>query len=481
MPSPWQVLGPSTAAVLLLLLVAALVVRPDGLVLRVSADDRESVVAPLDGPGTGAAASEGRPAPGQAAPPREDLQAPPPDRAEAVAAALGELLRQRDGAVLSGDGAVWTAVSADPTDTDLPDGSFTVLMSLPVTRFESSVVPGTVQAVQDGAGGGWQARVETRYGVAGAEDVVRSDSVRLARPREDAGWRVVSWAAYPEVGDAGTTAPWDLGEVHATVGNRGVVLSWVDRGAADGSRSVGQLEGAQAWGGQVSGWVEHGAVVVDSYLGTGWPRTTLLLAPATTAQYDALVPGPAPTAPDVFAAVTTDVETPDGVGDLVVLNPTAREELVAQTWQVTMTHELVHVASGARYGDGQEIWLAEGLADLVGWSDVVPGTAGRERVAARLLERVRAGTAEADLPDADDFSSADPDVVGDAYEGAWLAALLLQDELGLEGLLGLYEAASEGPGSPAERLDGALVAATGEGRAAFETRWRAYLSDLATA
>ena len=214
----------------------------------------------------------------------------------------------------------------------------------------------------------------------------------------------------------------------------------------------------------MSGWVDEGAVTVDSYLGTGWPQTSLVLAPATTAQYDALVPGPAPDRPDVFAAVTTDVRTEDGGGDVVVLNPTAREELVQETWQVTVTHELVHVASGALYGDGQEVWLAEGVADLVGWSGVVPGTVGREQVAGRLLDRVDGGLAEVqELPGATDFAAADADEVGDAYEGAWLAALLLQDELGVDGLLAVYEDASDGPGTARQRTDDALRTATGRG------------------
>ena len=237
---------------------------------------------------------------------------------------------------------------------------------------------------------------------------------------------------------------------------------------------------AQAWGERVTGWVDQGAVVVDSYLGTGWPRTTLVLAPATTEQYDALVPGPVPDRPDVFAAVTTDVRTEEGGGDVVVLNPTAREELVPETWQVTVTHELVHVASGARYGDGQEVWLAEGVADLVGWSGVVPGTVSREQVAGRLLERVADGSAGTDeLPGATDFTAPDAEEVGDAYEGAWLAALLLQDELGVEGLLAVYEDASDGPGTARQRTDDALRTATGEGREAFRARWSAYVSDLA--
>ncbi|WP_340294615.1 hypothetical protein, partial [Aquipuribacter hungaricus] len=389
------------------------------------------------------------------------------------------------------------AAGGDPAAGTAPDGALAVLRSLPVTAFESSVVPGTLAPTDDGAdgtpdsatdgsadaaGARWQARVETRYELAGAVAVVRSDTVLLA-PAPAGSWQVVSWVPHPAPGEVGTVAPWDLGEVHASVGERSVVLSWTDPAVVDdGSVPSQALQDAQAWGARAAGWADRGATVVDSYLGTGWPRSTLVLSPATTEQYDALVPGPVPARPDVFAAVTTDVATPTGGGDLVVLNPTARPELVEETWQVTVTHELVHVASGARYGDSQEVWLAEGLADLVGWSTVVPSTASREDVAGRLLDRVAAGAADAgSLPSAEDFTAADPEVVGDAYEGAWLAALLLQDELGVDGLLEVYAAASGPTEDPAGRTDGALTAATGQGREAFQTRWSGYVGALAAA
>ena len=484
-PTPGQVLGPAVGAVALLLLVA-LVLQPGSFVVRVGdAPDGRTAAVTARGfePSTPAVG-------GQAAPPREIPQPDPEpegdpasqtdQRLEAVAA-LADLLLRRDAAVVSGDPAAWTTTSADPTDAASPDGSFTVLTSLPLTRFESSLVPDTVAAVEDPAGGDWLAQVETTYGLADGPAVVRTDTVRLDAPGDGLGWRVVGWTPYPAIGESGTVAPWDLGEVRTTVGARGVVLTWADPETPDdGTVPSQRLQDAQARGAQVSTWVERGAVVVDSYLGTGWPRVTLVLAPATTAQYDDLVPGAAPERPDVFAAVTTDVRTPDGGGDLVVLNPTAEDELVEETWQVTVTHELVHVASGSRYGDGQEVWLAEGLADLVGWSSIVPATVDREDVAGRLLERVRDGGAGVQaLPDGEDFTAPDADLVGDAYEGAWLAALLLQDELGVDGLLGVYEDASDGDGAAPERTDAALREATGDGREAFQARWSAYVTGLA--
>ncbi len=61
--------------------------------------------------------------------------------------------------------------------------------------------------------------------------------------------------------------------------------------------------------------------------GDGLAATTLVLAPATTEQYDALVPGPVPDRPDVFAAATTNVRTEEGGGDVPGSTPPPAKEV----------------------------------------------------------------------------------------------------------------------------------------------------------
>ncbi|MGJ7441418.1 hypothetical protein [Aquipuribacter sp. MA13-6] len=477
-------IGPAAGLVGLLLLVA-LIASPGSLLVRVSVAPEVPV-----------AAGEPVTPSAQAALPRAEPDLRAADPAAQVTARLAELLVRRDVAVRSGrdDGWSTSGVAAD-------DDALAVLASMPVTRFESSLVAGSLEPLTGGSteagstGAGtataddpsqqWQARVDTVYELADGPVVERTDSVVLApaaapaTPGEDtsAALEVVSWTPYPQEGEIGTAAPWDLGPVSTTVGERAVVLSWHPQDVPGDDSALA----ADSWGEQVGSWADSGAVTVDSYLGTGWPRLSLVLAPATAEQYAELVPGPRPATDDVFAAVTTDVRTPDGGGDVVVLNPLARDDLVDQTWQVTVTHELVHVASGAIYGDEQDIWLAEGFADLVGWSTVVPGVVDRDVVAARLLQRVAAGTTGVEeLPGPEQFGASDADVVGDAYEGAWLAVLLLEDQIGTDALLDLYATASQGEGAAGARTERALVAATGEGRDAFEDRWGEHLRRLAT-
>ncbi|MFC5382283.1 hypothetical protein [Aquipuribacter nitratireducens] len=474
----------AAAGVLVALVLVVAVLTPRALVVDVARAPEAAEAAGGDGAAVGTA---GRPVPSVPAAPTDD--APPPTlpsteapagagpdpdavAREDVLAALGSALQRRDRAALAGvDPAGWQAAGGD-------EASYRALTGLPVTRFTSAYVADSL--APEGAEGtaGWTARVRTTYGLGAAVPVERLDTVRL---EGSAGaWRPTGWQPWPEEGAIGTSAPWDLGPVAAFQGERSLVLAWLATGAGQpGPRTA---EEATAWARQVAGWADTGSVTVDSFVGTGWPQVSLVLAPATTAQFEALTPGERPGTEEVLAALTTDVTTPEGPGDVVLLNPTARGDLVPDTWQVTVTHELVHVAAGARWGDDQELWLAEGLADLVGWSTVVPGRVDRELVAARLLSRVGRGEAAVDrLPPPEAFAGSDPDTVGDAYEGAWLAALLLQDEIGTDALLELYAAASDptAGADPVARTDAALRAATGQGRDAFEQRWGDYVTALA--
>ncbi|WP_336922685.1 hypothetical protein [Aquipuribacter sp. SD81] len=464
------------------LLLVALVSSPTSLLL-VRAEPAPPVAAPRAVvPSEAVDAAAGRPVP---EPTEPEVRAPAPEvpsPVDSVEAALEAALDARDGAVARRTPGGWTAAGGS-------DADFRIVLSLPFTRFESEVVDDALEPVGDAdpaAAGEWTARVRTTYSLDGTLAVQRQDTVTLRRGAEPADaegalagadrWRVVTWEPWPAEDALGTPAPWQLGPVAVARGERGLVLAWPEAPAGEA-----EVAAATTWAQELAGYVETGAVVVDSYLGTGWPRDSVLLAPATPEQFAALVPGERPDGDGVFAALTIDVTTVDGTGDVVVVNPGARAELTDDTWQVTLTHELVHVASGALYGDTQELWLAEGFADLVGWSTVVPGRVDRELVAARLLSRVRSGDAAATvLPPREAFSEGDADVVGDAYEGSWLAVLLLEDEIGTDALLDLYaQASDESVAETAEeRTEAALLTATGQGREAFEQRWSAYVTAL---
>ena len=406
---------------------------------------------------------------------------------QAHAAALGAartLLQGRTAAVAARDAALWSSASSDPGSAA---AEFSVLASLPVTRFDAHVVADTLERVpapgssnadpgeavgQGDPGERWRAHAVTTYQLGESLTVRREDTFELVPA--GGGWQLAAWQPYPS---DGAVAPWQLGPVVHVTGARAVVLAWPT--AAEAAAGAPGLHAATDRATQALLWVQAASAEVDDVLGTAWPRTSLVLVPGTGEQYSRLVPGEQPLVDDVYAAVTADTATPGATGDVVVLNPAARDELDADTWQVTVTHELVHVASGALHGDDQPLWLSEGLADVVGWSSLVRRPADRDRVAGRLLDRVLTGQGPERLADREQFTSDDPDVVGDAYDGSWLAALMLLDRVGQEGLLSLYAATSSGEGTPEERFDAALQQQVGIDAAAFEQEWLDYLAGLA--
>lgn len=409
-------------------------------------------------------------------------------RASALAGATA-LVADRTAAVAARDATSWVDSASDAATAA---AEFAALVSLPVTAFEIRVVEEAVERDRDvltGVGPGtWRGRAVTTYQLGSSLAVRREDSFSLL-PDADGGWRLSGWAASPQ---DGATAPWQLGPVAHVEGPRAVVLSWPT--AQEQTDTPGDLAAATERAAQAASWTATGSELVDGVLGKDWPRTSLMLVPGTGSQYSALVPGEQPLVDNVYAAVTADTVTVSGTGDVVVLNPAARSELQPETWQVTVTHELVHVASGAVHGDGQPLWLSEGVADLVGWSEVIDEPAERDLVAGRLLDRVLAGDGPRSLAGQPEFTATDPEVVGDAYDGSWLAVLLLQDRLGRDGLMDLYAATSSGDGAPVDgapddrtpedrtpedRFDAELVARAGLDTASFEALWLQYLAGLA--
>ncbi len=140
--------------------------------------------------------------------------------------------------------------------------------------------------------------------------------------------------------------------------------------------------------------------------------------------------------------------------------------------EIVLRHEVLHVATRATSTDATPLWLEEGLAELVGYRG--SGVTLRTAVA-DLVKVVRAGRAPDDLPGAADFSEGS---VAVAYESAHVAAALLEENYGLEGLLRVYRLAVLGSGSAEENVDSALREVTGNGLAEFTEAWRGRVAAL---
>lgn len=215
--------------------------------------------------------------------------------------------------------------------------------------------------------------------------------VRVAgEGRASAGEFVADWdGALRPTG--GTAWPWDLGEVTAHVVDGGVVLVvGVSSPISDQARD--DLPGATAR--------------VDEVWGTDWPRGTGVVVVPTT---DDVVRLGGDAGSDAVA-VGLDAVLSDGrpAGVRVVLSTERFGALSAEGRRVTLTHELVHVATRATPAQGHvPRWLSEGYADHVARLDLdVPATALAEAILGTVPR----------VPADEDFTGTDRQP---AYAAAW--------------------------------------------------------------
>ncbi|MFT4188158.1 MAG: hypothetical protein QM621_06205 [Aeromicrobium sp.] len=223
-----------------------------------------------------------------------------------------------------------------------------------------------------------------------------------------------------------------------------------------GPVTVVSLGGADAQ--QALAWIGVAARQVTTLTGASAPA--VLVVPESSEQTAALL-GQSVEALGSTAGVAT---TLDGVGpSAVVLNPDEFASMDERGRQIVVTHELTHAMTGA-VGSEAEPWLVEGFADWVALhEDTAPLGLSANAVLSRAAEH---GVPEA-LPTADDL-------VGDArtaaYQGAWLAVVVLADQYGDEAVREVYR----------QVLDGATVddalASIGSSTAELTEQWRDYVT-----
>lgn len=388
---------------------------------------------------------------------------PTVDREEALAA----LLARRAAAVLSRDRAGFSATLDDPASgfglRQL--AQFEALGKLPLGTFRyGTPEPAPALAAERVAQLGpdaWVSRVAGRYGFAGFDEGTREFETYFTVVRRADGWKLV------DDGDGGTQVQvWDLPKL--TVARSATTL-------VIGSGPASRLRPYLALGDQA-------VASVREVWTARWNARLVLVVPASAAQMAEQV-GQDPTQVAQVAAVTDGpFDTTGRAGtDRVVVNPEAFATLEHTGQQVVTTHEATHVAVRATTTRQVPLWLSEGLADYVGYRHV---DATRQRIAAALLQKVRAGTGPTALPAASDF---DPgrSTIAPSYNAAWLAVSRIVDRQGEAGLVKFYLAVARDPGS-GTNPDNADASARAAFRsvlktteATFTREWLVYLRRLA--
>lgn len=181
-------------------------------------------------------------------------------------------------------------------------------------------------------------------------------------------------------------------------------------------------------------------------------------------------------APGTYSGVAAVTATVDGslapsAPVHVVVNEAVLGALGPRGAQVVMTHEAVHVATGAATTVGVPLWLLEGFADYVALrgTDLPLST-----TAAQALQRVRRDGLPDALPGPEEFGTTETHL-GATYEAAWIAATVLADAAGEDALVRYY--ADVSAGADAEQ---ALRRVAGFGTAELTARWRDRLAALAS-
>jgi len=382
-------------------------------------------------------------------------------------AAVQRLLQERARAVVERDRRAFLA-TVDPSAPELvarQTAVFDALAPVPLASWDYVLEPGTGSPPDErldrryGTGRWWAPRVALHYALAGFDTRPIAVDHHLTFVVRDGRWLLAADDDFALHGRATPRAIWDHGPVVAVRADGVLVLGHpgqrrlLDQVASLTAAAVPRVTAAWGpWGGRV-------VVLV--------PDSAQELAELLSSRHDLS---------RIAAVATAELRGGEGeydpAGDRVLVNPETFRGLGAISRQVVLTHEVTHVATRRASGPAVPGWLAEGFADLVGYTGVdLPSSV----VAADLAAEVRAGDLPAALPVDADFEGGSPRL-SQAYQGAWLAVRLLDERHGRAALLRFYKAVGARRGVPAATaVEEALRTELGTTTADLTDDWRAWL------
>ena len=372
---------------------------------------------------------------------------PAPARPVAGPALAASALHTLEHAVESGDDTGLDALAADAASQALLAAVVANGRDLEVEQFSLRYVDQVGATSPDGS---WRAAVEVTWAFDGYDDAPAAAEVLVGFAPLGDGVGVKSIGGPAQEGRR--TPVWLSGRVHVVRDDGVLVL------AAQSKRA------ARAYAARL----RSAYPVVRAAL-PGWRPSVVVEVPASAAGLDAAL-GAAPGGYAAVAAVTTTVDgSQDPAAPVhVFVNPDVAGGLRDEGGQVVMTHEVVHAATGAAFSP-VPLWLLEGFADHVA---LRPVRLPLSVTAARIARDVRREGPPARLPGPQEFDTS-ADRLQAAYESAWLACVVLAEQVGEDGLLRVYRAADAG--TPVA----AALRAEGISKERLVRLWQQRLEDLA--
>ncbi len=271
-------------------------------------------------------------------------------------------------------------------------------------------------------------RIALSYALRGVDRIPTSHEVWWTFVRRDGHVVIAADDGLAQAGGVSWRGPWDFGPLDVVRGPHSIVIGH----AGD----AGTLH-------TVAATTEAAIPAVTAVWGSGWAQDVAVVVPATADELAAQV-GESSSISTAIAAVAVS----DGVdpltgfarGQRLIINPAALQRLSAVGRQITIRHEVTHIADAEATTAATPRWLAEGFADYVGNlnSGQPVGTAASE-----LRTDVRKGRLPAALPSEAAFDTEGQ--AAPAYEQSWLACRLIAQRAGPAGLVRFYRQVGAAP------------------------------------
>lgn len=377
--------------------------------------------------------------------------------AAARLAAVRTTLDQRAAALVARDRAGWLA-GVDPAAAGFRTRQaalFANIAAVPLGAWRYTVEPGD----EDGRaepGGGWTVRVTLHYALREVDPAPTTRPLVLTfRPRGGRWLMSGDDRTAPDGRTRSWRGPWDLGPLVVRRGAASLVLAH----PANAARLA-----------PIAAVVDAVVPRVRAVIGAGTPRRVAVIVPDDQKEMSTLV-GEKLVLSTIAAVAVADSVDParaQARGQRIVVNPANIDRIGPLGRRVVLQHEVTHVATRGVTGPGTPIWLTEGLADWVGYSD--SGLPARQ-VGDELRVALRGGKWPGRLPTVADFRGDSPRLAL-AYEEAWSACRFLAREAGPAELLRFYRAVGTAA-DPAAAVEPQLRRTLGLSLAEFTARWRA--------
>lgn len=383
-------------------------------------------------------------------------------------AAIDELLARRAEAVIDGDlSAFMATVSRASEDfVDRQRSLFRGLSDVPLASFRYRVAwerRGDLVRRQDEARylGAEEVTIpltEERYRIAGFDRAEAVEDLYYTYVKEDGRWLIAEDSDLNDITMYSARHLWDFGRLRIRESEHFLMLEHPCRKA--GCRSLGE---------DFLDLAEQGLDQADRYWDGPFQRRIVVLVPRNGEELKRIIQSTFDLEDFVAFAYST-VDPLDGVdytGHRIIPNPRAFEGRDRASILQILTHELLHVATRDSAGPFVPIFVDEGFADYVGYSD-------DPSALAFFNSDVAAGLFNGQLPEDFEFTVGDGTDIFRSYQKAQSAVRFFIDRFGLDTFIRFYRLLGRKEivaGTARYHIDQAFRRTTGMSYDAFQRAW----------